>query len=555
MKTIIAIALAWALVSTGAFAQESTMGTKGNGTFYNNTFSSSNIVGQFGAIDYNAQNTLNLNNRFQTYRPARIFGFSDDAIDSSSLFYYTIRSNLQSFMPISGSIMGLGGAYIMQPQGGTSVGFTFNDSLFPYYYKCPANASGTNTFSLTGTGFNANMLTVNYWASNGFGSLLIYTQSLSASVYGPTGAVLTINCNNSGNLTPMSSNIYLGSVTAVPITAGFKSIGTNIIYPFIGEYNTNTAAGFILDALGGGGAAWEVLLTNGPSSNAFAVFVGQNYDAVVMSDKGNPELGAQAAKSMVDVNGLPLDIIYVTQPPTTNDPTIFAATQSNFVWIASVTGSPVINCGAALSYTNTRILAPFYTSDGVHLNNAGATLLGNYFCHALNWNDDYFVGMGYQSIPSTTNFWPTAGIASFNGNLNFNTAAAGLLNFINVTAGASGEINLLAGAGGNNNHMIGVEAGGGWWGSDGHIAFMRRASGPLNVPIAEFDVTATGGYLDMYNAGAYQHVIATNGAILLKTNYNAAAFTPVPGYVSIVASNRVVYIVDDIKTNVLVNGN
>lgn len=47
--------------------------------------------------------------------------------------------------------------------------------------------------------------------------------------------------------------------------------------------------------------------------------------------------------------------------------------------------------------------------------------------------------------------------------------------------------------------------------------------------------------------------LRVDSGIMLKTNYVAANFTPISGYLTIVASNRVLYGVSDTKTNVLLS--
>jgi len=273
-----------------------------------------------------ASGLFNTRRKIALHQPPAILLFGDNAIPFGNGFTTNLINGLASFLPeLNQSKIGANllqystGNGNYESSGGEGVMWQGDSWAL-------ANTKGmTNTY-LGYTGVAADHLLLQFWKSNHFGTLTIWTSSPPGGAW---AVCRTINADNGGAFTTAVTNIYLGGLLA-NVTAGVVSSGSNIVGRSIGLYSTNFWRGYVLDLQTVSNGDIEKYMTNSAHSNALMAVM-PYYDCFVISDQNHSNAiyrGVTHLKNAVSSRGLRTDIVLLSGSANTNSPSLTAETRS-----------------------------------------------------------------------------------------------------------------------------------------------------------------------------------------------------------------------------------
>lgn len=230
----------------------------------------------------------------------------------------------------------------------------------------------TGSWMSNRTAILTDKITLQYWKSNAFGTLTIYTNNGSAGAY---GVVAVVDGNNSTTLTAATTNFTISPST---VKAYILSTGTNFIN-MVGQYYENIGTNFSWDIWQDGNAAIVNTMTNAFTSNSLVTFL-QNFDLAIFNDatlSNQVYLGHPLLWNAVTNRAPTCDILFLHQNPVTNQFGPSYDVRQAMSSFARDYGAPLLDTGGMLLPINPNVTSNYYLADGVHLSTAGNTLLGS----------------------------------------------------------------------------------------------------------------------------------------------------------------------------------
>ena len=230
----------------------------------------------------------------------------------------------------------------------------------------------TGSWMSNRTAILTDKITLQYWQSNAFGTLTIYTNNGGAGAY---GVVAVVDGNNGTTLTAATTNFTISPAT---VKAYILSTGTNFIN-MVGQYYENIGTNFSWDIWQDGNAAIVNTMTNAFTSNSLVTFL-QNFDLAIFNDatlSNQVYLGHPLLWNAVTNRAPTCDILFLHQNPVTNQ---FGPSYDVRQAMSSFSrdyGAPLLDTGGMLLPINPNVTSNYYLADGVHLSTAGNTLLGS----------------------------------------------------------------------------------------------------------------------------------------------------------------------------------
>jgi len=461
----------------------------------------------------------------QASQVLHIWLLGDDALNPHA----ALVNSLDRYLYRGGSTLGWDvGPYMGTWNAGTITHPTWAGTVEPFNsYVGMANGSSiTNQFNAYGGAINGTTTThvaPLFWKSNSFGTLTVITQSLVNGVLGTPAVLKVIDCNNAGELTAATTNIYVGG--AVPnLTASVYSSGSNMIYS-ISQVNTNAGSGYMLSQFHGGSFDINNLMTNSFKSNTLRQFMAPFPPSLVLFHDGNTSNslynGLSLFHQMVTNAGYATDIASVTGIPRTNDLATGNGERAAVLnWARDTARTAIDTYGMFLPF-DVATFVPFYTADAVHLTTLGNAVVGG---EVIRW-----LGLDYPSAASQSDLSKLSISNLTTATLSHPAGSSGGIRTSNnfylgwpsnprriidnrTTVAAITAVDptthTLQLYSENNNHGIGIGTvgggTGGYWMSDGSILFVY-GNGGAGTLRAQFDVansvftfggtiTATNGY-------------------------------------------------------------